>query len=322
MSKARTDGNPSVLVMMASYNGEKYIAEQINSILAQEGVDVTLRICDDGSTDSTPVICEMFASAHTNVHFEVNKRNKGLAKNFMDMVYDDSSQGYDFYAFSDQDDFWLPEKLIHAIREMESRAITNEPCLYYSDIENVGRDLSGGSREYASWSSCSHELIAVLTVNWASGCTMVFNPGLRTWILAYEPSSYARIHDGWVHLVAMVSGTVIADLNNSYIKRRLSGENQVGRRDLEVTESLRGIVRRWNRVFRESGHCQTQVAEYLLEGYVKVMNKGDALLVKTFASMPGSFSARIKMAINLISCPFPTKSMAFSMACKAILNRL
>ena len=321
MNNARKGGKPTVLVMMASYNGEKYIAEQIDSILAQEGVDVTLRICDDGSSDSTTTICESYASMRGNVHFEVNEANKGLAKNFMDMVYDDRVEGYDYYAFSDQDDVWLPEKLIHAVREIESKT-HGEPALYYSDVENVESNLSGGVREYAPWDSCSHELVAVLTVNWASGCTMVFNPGLRSWILAYEPSSYARNHDGWVHLVAMVSGTVIADLENSYIKRRISGENQVGQRDLEATESFSAVAKRWNRVLKKSAHCQTRVAACLLKGYAGSMSKGDVELVDTYAAMPGSLLSRIKIARRLISCPFPTKSMALSMACKAFLNRL
>lgn len=321
MSNTRNNGKPTVLVMMASYNGEKFISEQIDSILAQEGVDVTLRICDDGSNDSTPVICESYASRYDNVCFEVNKANKGLAKNFMDMVYDDNACGYDYYAFSDQDDVWLPEKLAHAVREIESKA-HGGPVLYYSDIENVRADLSGGAREYASWGRCSHELVAALTVNWASGCTMVFNPGLRSWILAYEPSSYARNHDGWVHLVAMVSGTVVADLENSYIKRRLSGENQVGQRDLEATESFSAVAKRWNRVLKKGAHCQTRVAACLLEGYAGSMSKGDVELVDTYAAMPGSLLSRIKVARRLILCPFPTKSMALSMACKAFLNRL
>lgn len=321
MSNACKNDKPTVLVMMASYNGEKYIAEQIDSILAQEGVDVTLRICDDGSSDSTPAICESYAAEHGNVHFGVNKENKGLAKNFMDMVYDDSACGYDYYAFSDQDDVWLPEKLVHAVGEIESKAYGG-PALYYSDIENVGCDLSGGAREFAPWGSCSHELVAALTVNWASGCTMVFNPGLRSWFLAYEPSSYARNHDGWVHLVAMVSGTVIADLENSYIKRRISGENQVGQRDLEATESVSAVAKRWKRVLKESNHCQTRVAACLLEGYAGSMSKRDVKLASRYAAMPDSFLSRIKIACRLILCPLPTKSMALSMACKALLNRL
>lgn len=321
MSDARKGGEPAVLVMMASFNGEKYIAEQIDSILSQKGVDLTLHICDDGSSDSTPAICKSYAAKWDNVHFEVNKANKGLAKNFMDMVYDESAFGFDYYAFSDQDDVWLPEKLIHAIREIDSKA-HGVPALYYSDIENVGRDLDGGTREYASWSSCSHELVAALTVNWASGCTMVFNSGLRSWILSYEPNSYDRIHDGWVHLVAMVSGVVISDLENSFIKRRISGENQVGQRDLEATESLNSVAKRWKHIIKKSAHCQTQVAGYLLDGYESVMGRDKADLVRMYAKMPTSFFSRIEIGKELLHCPFPSRSMARGFAIKALLNRL
>ena len=321
MSNACKNDKPTVLVMMASYNGEKYIAEQIDSILAQEGVDVTLRICDDGSSDSTPAICESYAAEHGNVHFGVNKANKGLAKNFMDMVYDDSACGYDYYAFSDQDDVWLPEKLVHAVGEIESKA-HGGPALYYSDIENVRADLSGGVREYAPWGSCSHELVAALTVNWASGCTMVFNASLRSCILSYEPVAYDRIHDGWVHLVAIVSGSVVADLGRSFIKRRLSGENQVGQRDLERTESLRSVAKRWKRVAEKSAHCQTRVAAYLLDGYESAMGQDEAELVRAYAKMPASLSSRIEIGKKLLHCPFPTRSMACAFALKALLNRL
>ena len=321
MSDACKDGKPTVLVMMASYNGEKYIAEQIDSILAQEGVDVTLRICDDGSSDSTPVICELYASKHDNVNFEVNKANKGLAKNCMDMVYDDKADAYYYYAFSDQDDVWLPEKLIHAVREIEQK--TNKgPVLYYSDVENVRSDLSGGNREYFAWSSCSNELIAALTVNWASGCTMAFNSDLRSCILSYEPPAYDRIHDSWLHLVAMVSGSVVSDLGCSYIKRRLSGENQVGQRDLEHTESFKSVVKRWSRIFKDSAHSQTRVAAYLLDGYASTMGRDKANLIRMYVRMPVSLSARVGIAKKLLNCPFPTKSMAWAFALKALLNRL
>lgn len=321
MNDVFKDDKPTVLVMMASYNGEKFINEQIDSILEQKDVHVTLHICDDGSSDSTPAICESYASKYDNVLFEVNEVNKGLAKNFMDMIYDDSALGFNYYAFSDQDDVWLPEKLIHAIRQIEAQ-VHDEPALYYSDIENVGRDLNGGSREYASWCSCSHELVAALTVNWASGCTMVFNSGLRSWILSYKPSSYDRIHDGWVHLVAMVSGTVIADLDNSFIKRRISGENQVGQRDLETTESFKSVVKRWKHIIKKSAHCQSRVAAHLLDGYGNVMGRDEANLVRMYAKMPTSLSSRIGIGMKILNCPFPTRSMTFSFAIKAILNRL
>ena len=63
---------PSVLVMMATYNGEKYVTEQIDSILAQESVNVTLLISDDGSSDGTPSICKRCAEKMPFIHFAVN----------------------------------------------------------------------------------------------------------------------------------------------------------------------------------------------------------------------------------------------------------
>lgn len=321
MNDAFKDDKPTVLVMMASYNGEKFINEQIDSILAQKDVHVTLRICDDGSNDSTPSICESYASKYDNVLFEVNKVNKGLAKNFMDMVYDDNALGFNYYAFSDQDDVWLPEKLIHAIRQIEAQ-VHDEPALYYSDIENVNCDLSGGSREYSSWIGCSQWLIAALTVNWASGCTMVFNSQLREQIITYEPRTYPRIHDSWIHLIAMVSGAVVADLGDAYIKRRISGDNQVGQRNLENTESLFEVLKRWERLFNSSDHSLVMTAKYLLEGYRAKMDKSDLNLIEMFASMPHSFNARLAIAHDLLNCPFPTKSLARSFALKALMNRL
>lgn len=321
MNDAFKDDKPTVLVMMASYNGEKFIDEQIDSILAQKDVHVTLRICDDGSNDSTPSICESYASKYDNVLFEVNKVNKGLAKNFMDMVYDDKALGFNYYAFSDQDDVWLPEKLIHAIRQIEAQ-VHDEPALYYSDIENVNCDLSGGSREFSSWIGCSQWLIAALTVNWASGCTMVFNSQLREQIITYEPRTYPRIHDSWIHLIAMVSGAVVADLGDAYIKRRISGDNQVGQRNLESTESFKSVATRWKRIIKKSTHCQTRVAAYLLDGYENVMGRDEANLVRTYAKMPTSLYLRIKIGMKLLHCPFPTRSMARAFAIKAVLNRL
>lgn len=306
--------------MMATYNGERYVAEQVDSILAQEGVDVTLLISDDGSVDGTCAICEGYARRDPRVRFRRNPENKGLARNFMDMVYDSVSDGYDYYAFSDQDDVWLPEKLDKAVEALS--AVGGGSALYYSDVENVGEDLSGGTREYSAWARCAHDLVALLAVNWASGCTMVFNPELRSWILSYKPVTYDRIHDSWVHLVAMVSGTVIADLDHSYIKRRISSENQVGVRSLEEHDSLPGVTRRWKRLLNQSQHSQTRVARYLFEGYGSRIQQDQANVISTFAQMPVSLVARLRIASKLNACEFPTKSMAHGYAAKALMNRL
>ena len=321
MCESRKEDKPSVLVLMASYNGGKFISEQIESILNQNDVEVSLHICDDGSNDETVDICCEYAKKFNNVSFSINHENKGLSKNFMDMVLSENADGFEYYAFSDQDDYWLPNKLIRAIDKLEEQ-VDGNPGLYYSDVENVDCNLEGGFREYSRWKSCNQELIAVLTVNWASGCTMVFNDQLRSVLLEYIPPSFPRIHDSWLHLVAFVSGVIVPDLENSFIKRRLTGGNQVGLRDLESVESISSTIKKWKKLATNSIHSQAEAASYLLNGYGQSLSARDYKLIQLFASMPHSLKARIAISRKLFLCPFPTRSMACSFSLKALMNRL
>ena len=98
-----------VAILMSTYNGEKYLDEQIGSILAQEGVDVTLYIRDDGSSDRTAEIIKYYCKRYHNVSFTQGE-NLGVGNSFMQLVYD-AKDVYDYYAFADQDDIWLRDKL-------------------------------------------------------------------------------------------------------------------------------------------------------------------------------------------------------------------
>ena len=91
----------TVAVIMSTYNGEKYIREQIDSILSQQGVDVDLFIRDDGSKDDTVKIIREYETAHNNVHAEVGN-NLGFRQSFIQELI--HVKGYKFYAFSDQDE--------------------------------------------------------------------------------------------------------------------------------------------------------------------------------------------------------------------------
>ena len=99
----------TVYVMLSSYNGEKYIAEQIDSILHQTGVSVTLAIRDDGSSDGTGEILRRYASENENVKVAFGE-NVGYAKSFFELIKT-SPEGFDYYALSDQDDVWTEDKL-------------------------------------------------------------------------------------------------------------------------------------------------------------------------------------------------------------------
>lgn len=119
----------SVQVVMSTYNGEKYLKEQIDSILSQEGVDVRLYIRDDGSSDRTTDILASYQE-HKNVKIEKGN-NLGFAKSFLTAL--DECDEADYYAFSDQDDVWEKDKLSTAIEILEEES-QSTPLLYCSAL--------------------------------------------------------------------------------------------------------------------------------------------------------------------------------------------
>lgn len=310
---------PSVLVMMATYNGEKYVAEQVDSILAQDGVDVMLLISDDGSCDSTPQICARYVQNTPNVHFSVNKSNKGVAKNFMDMLYDSDAKSFDYFAFSDQDDYWMPNKLGKAIEAIT--AAGEGPRLYYSDVCNVDEQLNGGSSEYSAFGPYSDSFGLLLTVNWASGCTMVFNSAFASVLQQYVPSVWPRLHDGWVHLVARSTNAQVPDLDHAYIKRRISGQNQVGERGLGSLGFQRIAMMPVYLFKRDANpHWAVKAASELIKGYSQIMDKGCLDLCDTFISAEKSLVKRIKLAFSFeFKSPYPVENILFPI--KMLLNK-
>ena len=98
-----------VQVLLSTYNGEKYLQEQIESIIRQEDVEISLLIRDDGSCDKTIEIIENLKRKNSNIIY-YSGNNLGPARSFMDLI--NKSGNFDYYAFSDQDDVWKSKKLI------------------------------------------------------------------------------------------------------------------------------------------------------------------------------------------------------------------
>lgn len=286
---------PKVLVLMATYNGSSFVAEQIDSILAQQGVDVDLLICDDGSSDPTPDICKLYADKYHNVTFAVNKNNKGVTANFMDMLYSAPEDGYDYFAFSDQDDYWMPEKLHRAIEAI--RAHRDGPRLYYSDVTNTDANLNGGHREYACFAPFSDSINLLLTINWALGCTMVFNSEFLRLIKEFKPERWPRIHDAWIHMIALSCDCVAPCLDESYILRRISGNNVVGSMNFGVLGSNR-FKNAWKMLTGDRDHNNARAASALIEGYGRHISHDVLVQLEHFASVEHSLSSRIQCAFE------------------------
>ena len=107
---------PKVLVLMSVYNGGKYLAVQLESIASQEGIDVSLYIRDDGSKDNSETIIREYAEKLSIFYYREN--NIGPAGSFMRLI-ELAEDKYDYYAFSDQDDFWEKDKLYTAVRQLK-----------------------------------------------------------------------------------------------------------------------------------------------------------------------------------------------------------
>jgi len=125
-------------VLLSTYNGEKFLSVQLESLLAQQDIDLTIFIRDDGSSDTTPTLLAKFAAQNKNIHLRLEK-NRGVIASFFDLITT-VEYGFDYYALADQDDYWLPEKLISAVNKLEQQS-KGQPLLYCSALEYVDQNL-------------------------------------------------------------------------------------------------------------------------------------------------------------------------------------
>lgn len=212
----------SVQILLSAYNGEKYLASQLDSILGQEGIEVSILVRDDASTDHTVDILQKYAEQHTNIRWYSGK-NLGVQKSFLNLL-DFADADKDYYAFADQDDFWLPEKLQKAV-EMLEKEEQNQPLLYGSKVIYASEDLQ--KQEVFSYTVPKAPAFGnALVENICMGCTEVFNKTLLELVRNRKPEG-KTLHDWWLYLSASCFGKVVFD-ENAYILYRQHGNNQVG----------------------------------------------------------------------------------------------
>ncbi|MEE6659940.1 glycosyltransferase [Limosilactobacillus pontis] len=210
-----------IAVLMCTYNGEKYLREQINSILNQNGdFQIALIIRDDGSNDRTLEILQEYKK-NSKVKIEYGK-NKGPALGFMELLY--KNRGYDFYAFSDQDDVWKPNKLLKGISKLSSQ---KGPALYFANATLVDSELHSLNLnvykkkpilDFRSL-SCNGGIL---------GCTLILNNALAKRIQHSNLPSKIVMHDFYVsELCKLINGSIIYD-PESVMFYRQHGNNVVG----------------------------------------------------------------------------------------------
>lgn len=232
-----------VAVLMSAYNGEKYIREQMDSLLEQIGVSVEIFVRDDGSTDNTRSILRDYEAKSANIHVKFEK-NIGVGNSFMELVASVPSD-FDYYAFSDQDDIWLDIKLLSAIKKLKD---CEKPKLYCSNQKLVDKAGNIIGVRFDVKPECSLE--QSFQINYMTGCTMVWDKALQDIIsLKHNLPSHElldnRIHDVWVGSVAALVGDVFYD-ENAYILYRQHDNNVVGAKKETRLDILKSQLKKMN----------------------------------------------------------------------------
>ena len=248
-----------VQVLLSAYNGEKYIKKQIESILNQKEVEVSLLIRDDGSSDKTIEIIGKLADENSNITFYKGE-NLGPARSFMDLL--NKSDEVSYYAFADQDDVWEPKKLISAINKLKEE---NKPELYMSALEIVDEELKHIEIKQVDGNFCFE---GAMIKNFATGCTLVLNKKLRDIIKSYNPT-YLIMHDSWITRVCYaIGGNVIID-EDYYIKYRQHTGNVLGYKD----EGLQKLKRQFKIAFKNNVSMRVNIAKELKQGYNEMLTE-------------------------------------------------
>ena len=195
-----------VNILMSTYNGQQFLAEQIRSIQDQSYTDWTLFIRDDGSSDNTKEILKDFERQDSRIHLIDSDKsdNLGVIKSFHKLVNHDRA---DYYFFSDQDDVWLPNKLELSLKEAQNYP-ADLPLMVYMDLKVVNQDLEIMTESMVKSQShhANTELVQELTENTVTGGVAMINHALAE---MWQETDDILMHDWYLALLASAFGNLV-----------------------------------------------------------------------------------------------------------------
>jgi len=244
---------PTLAILLSSFNGARFIAEQIESIRRQTRTNWTLVVRDDGSSDATVPIVERLASVDPRIVLHRDQRgNLGPAQSFGVLMQVALELGAQYVAFADQDDVWRPDKLeiqLDSIRAGERALGTAAPLLVYSDLAVVDEELRLIHPSFLAFQGLGQgrdlPLRLLLMQNFVAGCATVIN---RALLLVALPLPDVVMHDWWVALCAAALGEIRC-IPCATVLYRQHGANTAGGRwwVLASLDAARHPIRWWQR---------------------------------------------------------------------------
>ncbi|MCA6490530.1 MAG: glycosyltransferase family 2 protein [Chitinophagaceae bacterium] len=212
-----TETLPLISVVMATYNGEKYLARQLDSLLAQTYPNVEIVICDDASTDGTSLLLASYGALHNNIRVYHNKKNLGYIGNFERAITLSSGA---LVALCDQDDAWHPEKLSAQYQALGDAALVYcDSRICDADLEPIGLSVSTISN-CQNYTSCLQQAVFCRIY----GNTMLFKKSILHGAL---PFPTVMPHDWWIAFLSAHRGGIVY-CDQALVEYRQHADNLIG----------------------------------------------------------------------------------------------
>lgn len=259
-------------ILLATYNGENYLVEQLESILSQSYSNFRLLISDDCSTDGTRKILEEYKEKDNRIQLFFQGNNLGVIKNFEYLLKKVESK---YYMLSDQDDIWKNNKIERTVEKLEN----SESDLVYTDLEVVDENLNVTYKSYWKLKGIYSKVKkynnfeSLYLNNFITGCTIISKKEFIDDILPLPNTSKFVLHDYWIALIISQKGK-ITYIEEPLIKYRQHKNNKIGsKKQSDTLKSIDEIRELFIRVKKEHFKVFIENEDKFENPKIKKLNK-------------------------------------------------
>jgi glycosyltransferase involved in cell wall biosynthesis len=273
-------------ILLATYNGEAFLSQQLDSLLRQTEQDFCVLVQDDGSTDGTMAILSGYVTKYPNKIRLLSglPHEKGPRGNFLSLLC--ASQA-DYVMFCDQDDVWHPDKIaltFHCMREGEREYGASCPLLTHTDLRVVDRELNPIAPSFLQFQKLdgTPRLPRLLTQNSVTGCTTMLNRALMD-LMKNAPAGAMLMHDWWAALCAQAFGHILL-APQATIDYRQHGKNQLGATGFDAVRDAKRAASQGADIRRRL-HDTYRQADAFLQCYEASLPKNAAQIIRRYTAI-------------------------------------
>lgn len=223
-----------IAILLATYNSQIYLKEQLDSLLNQSYKDFIVYIRDDGSSDSTIEIVKSYCNRYSNfVLLDDPILHRFSMGSFLWLLEHVTA---DYYLFCDHDDVWLPTKVEVSIKKISNIEQPHRAALVCSDLVVVDSNLNVISNSFWKYMKLRPDLLTkkeyAMHCNIFTGCTMVINQEAKK--LVYPISKHAIMHDAWIALRILANNGIVGYIEEPLVLYRQHGKNVYGAYEVNI----------------------------------------------------------------------------------------